>query len=470
MKKIIFLIVAALFINFATADNSYAFLQVDGGKAATKAGEWLGKMKEKGEAAFKWVSESKFGKFVGKGIKGAKDGLAAAKGFAKDLKGVYDDAMEFKDDVLNSPEYKAAMISKEIAEITKEVADLQKKKKQNEQDTKLEVSALEETANAKVAALQENTENLKKLAAQAEEEMETATESAASIESSPEALTRTVNMSFDLDAVEADNAKALELINSEMGAKKMGLEENLAAQNSEINKQMLTKAKEIAKLTEKLADVVNLTVKVKKSKQDPAKDLEKNKKKLFLEPSQPQTIKNIKEKRHERKIESRETIVQKSGEITKTRYEAIDKKEEIVSKAETGDSAPGSSEATAVNTDLTVEYGDQLYQFVSLVLADLQREVSIAIANHEEMASRNPDKDMSAFNLDNYESIDAKTALKGLAAKAKSKVDKAKKTINEVKDTAAAVSQAAQDAQGMAADLKGMVGSQTDLSNLEGMM
>lgn len=463
MKKIIFLLIAALFINFSIVGDSYAFAQVDGGKAGSKIGEFFGKMKEKGEAAFKWVSESKFGKFVGKGIKAAKDGIA----FAKDA---YKAANEFKDSILESPEYKAAMISKQIADVTKEVVALQKSKQENEKNVKLEISALQETGSAKIGALQENIANLKKLASQAEKDKEAAAESASSSKSDPEALTRTVNMSYDFAGGEADNAIAIERINSETDAKVKGLEENLSTQNSDVNKQIIAKTKEIAQLTKKLADVVNITVKVKKSKQDPEKDLAESKKKLFLQPNQPQTIQNINEKRHERKIESREIITQKAGEVTKTRYEAIDKREEIASTAETGESAPGSSEATAVNTNLTVEYGDQLYQFVSLVLADLQREVSVEIANYDEMSSRNPDKDITAFNLDNYESVDAKTALKGLINKAKNKIQQVKDTAAEIKGAASAVSQASQDLKGMGSDLKGLAGSQTDLLNIEGIM
>ena len=127
--------------------------KMDISKTGGKFSVWVQKQVTNFQDTMSQISESQFATFIGDGIKAAKQGIAYAKE-------QYDAAMKFyndtKDAVLNSTEYKIAMLSKEIAEESKKLKDLEEEREKAmselKKTTELERINLEE----KVKIAQEN--------------------------------------------------------------------------------------------------------------------------------------------------------------------------------------------------------------------------------------------------------------------------------------------------------------------------
>lgn len=419
--------------------SSSAFLFIDGGKAGSKIAEFAGKAKEKGEAAIKWVSESKFGKFVGKGIQMGKDAVKFVKAGIKAVN-------KLKDNILNSPEYRAAKISKEIAELTKETAALTKQRQKNKSDTDMEIAAARERNEAKISALKDNTANLQTMSS-----------------------TRGGNVDEDYDfaAAQKNNDEAARILQNSTEGDIAGLKSSLDSRNDAIDNQIKTKSNQIINLTKKLADIVNLNVKMKKSKQDPKKDLEKAQKAIYLDPKEPASIKNVKTKKQERFAARQNTLLDVAGQATQAKYETIEASEESKSTTKAVATTPGSSDATAVNTSVAIGYGDQLYEYIALVVADLQRETIVAIADGMDIKSLNPDRDLGSFNIDEY--YIPKPSLADLLKDAKNNatggLDSASALAGKAGGIANDASGAIGTAQGMAGSVSGTVAGVKDAAS-----
>lgn len=148
-----FMIIFASIILGATDIYAQNVAKMDISKTGGKFSVWVQKQVSNFQDTMSQISESQFATFIGDGIKAAKQGIAYAKE-------QYDTAMKFyndtKDAVLNSTEYKIAMLSKEIAEESKKLKDLEEEREKAmselKKTTELERINLEE----KVKIAQDN--------------------------------------------------------------------------------------------------------------------------------------------------------------------------------------------------------------------------------------------------------------------------------------------------------------------------
>lgn len=148
-----FMIIFASIILGATDIYAQNVAKMDISKTGGKFSVWVQKQVSNFQDTMSQISESQFATFIGDGIKAAKQGIAYAKE-------QYDAAMKFYNDtknaVLNSTEYKIAMLSKEIAEESKKLKDLEEEREKAmselKKTTELERINLEE----KVKIAQEN--------------------------------------------------------------------------------------------------------------------------------------------------------------------------------------------------------------------------------------------------------------------------------------------------------------------------
>ena len=89
------------------------FFKVDVGKSTSKVTNFIKTTKAKCEKIMEDIQASQFGQFVGNGIKDAKAMLEFAQSKVQQEMAYYN---KTKKKILNSAEYKTAMISKEIAD------------------------------------------------------------------------------------------------------------------------------------------------------------------------------------------------------------------------------------------------------------------------------------------------------------------------------------------------------------------
>ena len=148
-----FLIVLISIVFWGTDVCAQNVAKMDVSKTGGKFSVWVQKQKTNFEDTMSQISESQFATFVGDGIKAAKQGIAYAKE-------QYDAAMKFYNDtknaVLNSTEYKIAMLSKEIAEESKKLKDLEEEREKAMAELKKTTEVDRVSLEEKVKIAQEN--------------------------------------------------------------------------------------------------------------------------------------------------------------------------------------------------------------------------------------------------------------------------------------------------------------------------
>lgn len=147
--------ISIILSNFFISINCLAQVKADSVKAGSKVQSALQKAKAKCESTMEGIQGSQFGQFVGDGVKYAKDGIAYAKS-------AYEQGMKYanevKDKVLNSKEYKAAMISKDIATETLKLKDLGEELIKKQEEIRQEFELRKEQNAAKQKLIQQNSQ------------------------------------------------------------------------------------------------------------------------------------------------------------------------------------------------------------------------------------------------------------------------------------------------------------------------
>ena len=156
MYKLKLLMVLLIIIgNLSINTNCQAQIKADVVKAGSKVQSALQKAKAKCESVIEGIQGSQFGQFVGDGVKYAKQGIAYAKS-ASEQGMKY--ANEAKEKVLNSKEYKAAMISKEIANETLRLKEMGEELIEKQEEIRHEYELQKEQTAAKQKLIQQNNQ------------------------------------------------------------------------------------------------------------------------------------------------------------------------------------------------------------------------------------------------------------------------------------------------------------------------
>ena len=464
MKKIVYLLFCSLLIVeafFNIAPEAVAQVtKVDATKTPSKITVWFQTQKAKCEKIMESVQTSQFGQFVGDGIKYTKEGIK----FAKD---VYDNSIELygelKDKVLNSAEYKMAMISKEIAEESQKLKDLQEEKLKKQEAVQAEIDLLKEQTSAKISSIQQNAAIL----AQAQNEQTTeaealTTRSAAELEAEQEE--EALEKSSEMEGIEVE----IEQIQSEMEMQLDDYESEIENIEDEYEEKILEQGEKIAKLTQELAEVSSSSSLIKKQPRDSSEALQETQDK-FLLPRAP-SIKEEKKIKKQRKQALSDVIVETSTTKADKQLSRASTKEKTDSKEELGDTMTGESEGSGVSAEVLTEQLHVLRSYIDVVLADLKLQASIEVNNLRKVSSEPLEE---KFNLCDYtdqsnvglEGIKKKASgamskvnelqekvadVQGKISEAKEKVDQAKETVSNVQDQYQQVKDMAKEAEGIA--------------------
>lgn len=426
------------------------FTKVDATKTPSKTTNWFQTQKAKCEKTMESVQNSQFGQFIGDAVKYTKDGIK----YAKDM---YEKGMDLynqtKDSVLDSPEYKSAMISKEIAAESKKLKELQEQKLKKQQNVEAEMDLLKEQTAAKVAAAQKNLQIAEQAAgedpAKAEEN---ALVSADALKNLPEIE--------DASAPQAPSAELQGLgneinqIQSDMESRLADMESEIKDIDSEYEEKILNQGEKVAKLTQQLSEVASESGAFKNKKtEDSAEALKKNQN-AFFSAGTPSIREENKIKRQRQEALSatgEETLAFKSKQL----LAATAKEDKIETKKDLADTMPGESEGSGVSAEVLTEQLNVLRSYIELVLADLKLQASLEV-NRLRKIEAVPVK--TTFNLCDY-TDPSNVGLEGV----KKKADKAMSAVNKLQQTAAQVKENVNQAQEKAAQVQDAVKDAKDV-------
>lgn len=419
MKKLI----CTLFIALFTFGSAYltpasAFIPtVDTGKTASKFSQFVSKVQAKIQQAVKWVTDSKFGQFVGDGIKATKDGVAFAKDMYAGAMEIYGNVQDKISDVKDSKEYKSAMISKEIAEESKKLQQLQEEKLKAEQDIEAQISLADEEAQAKLERINQNYQ---------------AAQAAIKESNSPDS-------EQELAAAREDMEQQIKAINDELALKSRSLKRDLDDKTEGLDQKIKKQLKTVAIKTKELAEVAE----VKVVSDNPLEVIQKTQEELFLKPGEDLTLSKEMDIREKWFTERRNVIYESYEKALKAKAELTALQEGLQSIQDLAGSMPGKSETAGVNSKIILKQGEYIRRYVEFVLADLKLETTVEIAKQLDYQ---PSDRLNKFRLCNYTNqsqgladtkdklSNAVSAAKEAKQQAENKVESATEKYNQAKE------------------------------------
>lgn len=453
MKKLLGLFIVLLMFSGVPSliPVVHAQVTVDPVKEPSKLSLWFGKMKSKCEKAMEWVANSQVGQFVGDGIKYAKQGIE----FAKEQ---YEAAMDLynktKDAVLNSKEYKAAMVSKEIAEETMKLKKMEEEKQQKLEEIEQQEDLLKQQSQSKIANIQSNlTLNETRMTEDAEKEG---------------------YISEETQSFMSEQEKALDEVNSELERQLESLKSSAEMIESEYNDKIKDQAEKIADLGVKLNDIL----KDNKNKQDnrSAKEIiQEQQDKLFLKGKEKADLaieKKKKKNRNKAMNDSLDSGMQVAmGEV---KLKESTSKDKVDSKQGVANTMTGESEVSGVNSEVIGEQLNFIMNYIRLNLATIKAQ-SIAELNNlhelETSAASNkfdicqytdPENRKSALEMAKSKAQNLKNNISNATSKVMNAYQEGKDKFNEAKDKVAQASETIKEGAAVAGELGDAAGGLAD--------
>ena len=435
MKKIrlkIFLMVLMMF--FAVPQiKSLAFLpKIDGLKSSSKLSNFFGKLKNNAEKAMEWVSNSKAAQLIGDGIKETKKGIAFAKSAYASAMEVYGQIVETVDEVKNSAEYKAMVISKQIADASSEIQKIEEEKLTKLEELQQEIDLLQTQNNAKIS---------------------------------------NINNNLDILGNTTNNEEALNGINAQLSDLQQQNQEQLQyleQQYYQIEEEYDIKIKEqkniILELSKNLADVANIQL----VSEDAVEVIKENQKNLFTLQEEEDDLNKRSEKRENRK----EAL---SSTIDETVYKAASglsmltaAKEDLDSKKNTGVTMPGESENAGVAAEVVLKQTEILQQYLEFLIADLKLQTAEELASIDQISFEVKAVEDS-FNFCDY-TIKKQTSSTSLLEQAKNTYQKTSQTVSSAKDKIDDVKVKVDDVKEKVNDVKEKYEEAKDVANQAGQV
>lgn len=426
MRKLLSLFVVLLMLGAVPAATPDVWAQVtaDPVKEPSKLSLWFAKMKSKCEEAMDWVANSQVGQFVGDGIKYTKQGIA----FAKEQ---YEAAMDLynktKDAVLNSKEYKAAMVSKDIARETMVMKKDLEEKKQKLEEIKQQEELIKQQAQAKIANIQSNL-NLNEQRMLEDEKN---------------------NAGNQAEAFMTEQEKMLEEINKETAEQLASLKESAEMVEEEFKNKEIAQAEKVADLTLKLKDILDGDGKKKKETRSAREVIQEQQDKLFLKAGEKASL-AVERKKKKNRAKAVDSSIDSGmqtamGEAKQKQSSAKDK---VDSKAGVANTMTGESEVSGVNTEVIGEQLNIMINYIRLNLAYLKThsiaelnslhelETSAAANKFDLCEYTDPENRKSTLEMAKSKAKKMQNKLNNAASKVVSTYQKGTDKFNEVKDKA----------------------------------
>lgn len=436
MKKILSLLISCFLISCVVPDmvlDASAFLMFKGDatKSSSKFSVWIQTQKSKCEKILEGVQTSQFGQFVGDAIKYTKEGIKFAKDVYNRSTELYG---EIKEEVLDSPEYKTAMISKEIASESLKLKELQEEKLKKQEEIQSEMDLLKEQTAAKISNIQQNLVTMEQSYSPVSEEDDefTPTPEMAGIEVEIEQL------QSQLDMYLADYERDIDNI------------------EDEYKEKIITQGEKVADLTKELSEVASSSGLFKKKETKDSEEALEETQKTFLFLGAP-SIREENKIKKQRKEALSEIIVETMKAKADKQLTRASTEDKTNTKADLSATMPGESEGSGINTEVLSEQLKILRSYIDVVLADLKLQASIEVNSLRRVTSVPLKK---KFNLCDY-TDQSNVGLEGL----KKKASKALQVVDKIQDTASQVKENINKAQEAANKVQNTVNQVKDTVN-----
>lgn len=446
-----FLIVLSVMSLVGTMSSAQDVMKIDSGKTGGKFADWAQKQQENYQNTVEQISESQFATFVGDGIKAAKSGIK----FAKDTyKGAMDVYNETKDSVLNSTEYKAAMISKQIAEESKSLKDLQEQKE-------AKLAALKADAELERVTLEEKAKQAQKNLNVSIEVYQTELQNATS---------EVEKARIESEIASFKQGSSVELVSFESETKQ--IESNLKAETKQIEiefgEEIYNQGEKVADLTLQLKDLLAEDKKDKGTAEtDPDKVIAEAMDDLSFKEGEAVSLQDRKNKQKKRQSKLKSTMMKAMGGAVTSVASTDDTSEEQENVAETSETVNGKSETVQFAVQSTVNQLDGLQQYLLMELKAIEAEAVIILSQEEYKAGK------ANASIDICDYSGEKGGLMGMVDQAKSTAGKVQSGISQAKGAVNQVTSTVNEAKGAIDEAKGAVGEATsavgDISSLAGM-
>ena len=400
MKKLFILL--SLFLSLYCRETLAQVVVVDAAENSSSSVTVIQKIKNTYDEVTQKIINSKMSKVIGDGTKQAKKGVSYAKGLYNKAMNYYRLGLEVVEEVKNSPEYRAAKISKNIADVTKRITALEKEKAELEVVLQQKISLAQKKAEADIKNLQQNNQNARVMAAG----------------------------DSSMQGVIDDNNAQIQQIRTDLNTTIAGYNSEKQQRLSEIEASIQKLKSKLQKLAQDLLNVAGVKV------EDPREALKKNKESFTLKEDEDPTVKTrqrIKEQRYE---ERRQAVYDGYTFSAAVKYNRKSLTDEVENVNELIPLMGGESDGSGIHTQILLKEADMLRRYIDYVLVDLQMEAAVEMAN----LAVSKIGDLEELNLCSYYDPKSKTStakdkaggLKDLVSNDTHTVEESKKKLNSV--------------------------------------
>lgn len=444
MKKQLKNIILSLILltTFVSSDAiAQDIFKLDISKTGGKFSDWVQKQQENYQTVMEQISESQFATFIGDGIKAAKEGIKYAQDTYNKALDTYN---KVKGAVVNSPEYKIAVLSKEIAQEGINLKNIEKQKEQ-------ELSDLKSSADLERTVLEEKIK-------QAQNNFETSVAIYEQELANTNDEDRKAAIQLDIAAFRQDNEASISAFNAE----RVTIEDNLAADTQTIEDEYKEKIEQqkqkITDLTMELSKLTTDTY-VEVEMMSPEEEISKS-----MEEFSFKTDEKVGENERAKKQEAKEEAGYKSvldaySAATTSISSTIDTQEAQENISATSETVNGKSETVQFAIKDIVNQMTALQAYLIMELKAIEAETMVIIASNNTPV----DPTMSSTDVCAYE-VKEETS-DNIIEQAGTVVDKAKNTYESAQNTVQGVQEKIEDGkeiaeqvQDVGSDLNGSLG------------
>ena len=362
------LLILGLLVFSALPVFAQDIFKIDIGKTGGKFSDWVQKQRENYESVLEQISESQFATVIGDGIKSAKEGIQYAK---ETYNAALEKYEEVKNAVLDSPEYRMALVSQKIAEESLKLESLHQEQKTTIENLNISANAEIEATRAKIKQAENN---FSIMAAAYEQEL-----AKASAEDRPKVEQKIA----DFQSGSSAELKALEAKVPEIIAQMMS---EVAVVNEDFTKRIEDQTIKINQLRQQLNGLVSDTFGQNDdtiTSASPEQSIASTMEELSIRKGAKLSLKDIKELEKRRFLKSNSVISQSAANAAEVITSTIDTDNEQQNSAAISETVNGKSEAVQIAIKGMITQIETLQKYLILELLALEEETVKIMVNSD---------------------------------------------------------------------------------------
>ena len=362
------LLILGLLVFSALPVFAQDIFKIDIGKTGGKFSDWVQKQRENYESVLEQISESQFATVIGDGIKSAKEGIQYAK---ETYNAALEKYEEVKNAVLDSPEYRMALVSQKIAEESLKLESLHQEQKTTIENLNISANAEIEATRAKIKQAENN---FSIMAAAYEQEL-----AKASAEDRPKVEQKIA----DFQSGSSAELKALEAKVPEILAQMMS---EVEVVNEDFTKRIEDQTIKINQLRQQLNGLVSDTFGQNDdtiTSASPEQSIASTMEELSIRKGAKLSLKDIKELEKRRFLKSNSVISQSAANAAEVITSTIDTDNEQQNSAAISETVNGKSEAVQIAIKGMITQIETLQKYLILELLALEEETVKIMVNSD---------------------------------------------------------------------------------------